>query len=487
MKNTHSLQYMTSLMVLVLSLTMGLYSCDLNNSQSEYTYAETDITLKVKAVGNNAPFSRKSSEREMRLDNIALLVFEKKAGVEVFSYRAEITKIEFNSSTQNTELNVKLRKSLKGELYTLVLIANHDLPSQLGFMEGIAKDIALASITFMSQGSESDYIWSNINDKAFPMWGELNAQSISDNSTFDVIYLLRALAKIDVGFNYQVTSDGQESHSELNKDDIAYSLESIHLYRSRKQGRTTPDFAFVNNAYAGSIKVGQPSLIDGDDLFNPPILFKDLSTTTTVNKTLYLAENAAGLAKDTEKTTSLVLGIKHPSFNNTENGEETHTRYFRADIANASDYITRPILRNHRYVVGIDNITGIGSETPEEADKGGREVLITVSVTDWSIVDSDLIVNGEQKFYISQRQVVLESSIGSTHLFDFDTNLPKDKVKIEVAQGSTAEEYLTINLDFDTKRIKVDTKKANSSGQPMKHTFIIRAGRMNISMKVEQK
>lgn len=481
MKKTFSLQYIVASIVFL--VVLGLQSCDMNDNHA-HIYTDTDITLKVKAAGGNRPYGGNSVGRETRIDNIALLVFVEKGGGSVFAYRAPVS--SFVQNSEHAELQVKLRKSVSNEQYTLVLLANQNFPAGdlMKYMEGMDKETALSSFTFESKSTSNDYIWYNKNDKSIPMWGELESQVITENSKFEPIYLLRALAKVDVGFNYQVSSDGQESHTELLKDGKSYSIESIYLYRSVDKGRTMPDYNLVQHRNTPKIRVDKPTL--PEVLYNAPIEYKDLSTTTIITQTIYLAENAGGVPEETENTTSLVLGIKHPSFNNTENEVETHTRYFRADIANQTDQATRPILRNHRYVVGIDNITGIGSETPEEADKGGREIVITVTVADWTVVDPNLVVNGEQTFYISQRKATLDSGISSSYAFDFKTNLPKEKVTIELPEGSTAKEYLTITLDYDAKKITVSAKKDNTTGQPLTHQFAIQAGRMKISMKVIQ-
>lgn len=466
----------------ILILCFLITSCIAKEDIKSIMNDETHINLHVKN-SRLGTISSGNSNRETRINDLAVLVFEGKGTDEIFSYRAELSGIEYIVDKNHFEVNVKLRKSVKGEKYTLVLIANHNLPKNMGYMEGISKSSALETMVYDSHLAGNNYIWYNKNNIPFPMWGETEPQIITENSTFKVVYLLRAVAKIDLGFNYELTNNGtSEFYSELLKNGEPYSLESVHLYRSKNQGAVVPFLPNISNMYESNIKVTAPTTIqsEGDD-FNSPILFDGFSTTTIVNNTIYLAENVAGVLADSKTTTSLVLGLKHPSLSNMSSGVESNTRYFRADITNKDTKETLPIKRNHRYVIGIKQITGEGSKTPEEADK--KHSTITITVAEWNFVSPNLIINGEQTFSISQRETTVDKSLGSSHIFNFTTNLPNHQIRIDNKYPND----IDITLDISTQTITVVTKKENTSATPITYTFDILAGQMKIGMTIKQK
>lgn len=467
------------LYVMAACLAFLLHSCSADeNFRPVDTSDLTSITMQVRSAG--IPVTRAGGDgsvtRETRIDNLSVLVFRNDNGNETFAYKANVRDITYTGQGLY-ELTVRLRKSMDNEAYSLVLIANHALTSSMANAAGTPKATMLNGFTFDSNLSGGNYTWYNTADKAFPMWGETEPKTINELTEFNVVPLLRAIAKIDIGFNYTIHNDGSEQSAELLKNDEPYSLESLYLYRSNNQGRVVPDASSVSGSN-GNIGVTAPSLVTGS-AFNQPVLFEGLSTTKTVKETIYLAESAAGLPKDTESTTSLVLGIKHSSFSNTSSGSETNTRYFRADIQNEGETSTRAILRNHRYVVGIRGIKGEGSETPDEADKGSVEGKINVTITDWVFIDPDLTVNGEQQFSISQRNVELKNA-GDSHTLIFDTNLPAGRVRLDTSELTSA---FTVVLDFSTKRITVT---ANTSGTSIEETFHILAGEMKIAVTIRQ-
>lgn len=457
-------------------LLIGLNGCDKNSSINPMD-EETPILLQLQS-GNLTESTNPS--RELRIDQLAVLVFKQKGNKEVFSYRAKLLTEATHKNDSRYELLVSLRKSIAHEKYTVVIIANYDLPTQMGYMEGIERTTALATMTYSAQADNNTYVWDNANNRPFPMWGETEPKEITNNTNFETIYMLRAVAKIDIGFD----TDKNGEFDGLSKNGNPYSLETIYIYRSHNAGVVAPREDVISNPYTEGLKVTSPTLPEKTLTLNPPIRFDVLATTSGVTDLIYLAESNEGKVKDIQKTTSLILGIKHESFKNTMEGQAPNIRYFKADIANKGEINTLPILRNHHYIIGIQELIGEGNETPDIADEGGINSVIAVNVLNWIPKNSELQVEGEQIFNISERQISLPYAKDVVYNFTFSTNLKQEQISITTDE--TTKESLEIKLDYTNKKISVKTLMENTRGKVNVYSFHIYAGRMKIQIVIKQ-
>ncbi|MDR0962611.1 MAG: hypothetical protein LBM62_08675, partial [Mediterranea sp.] len=391
---------------------------------------------------------------EAGIDDISVLVFRRNTAedgttTETLSYQAEATKVVGSKGVYST--TVKLLKSHNGEQYSVMVIAN--CGGSVGYpLYGKTKAQVQQALTFGVDKMPSDYI---------PMWGESDFGVITGNSFgggITDIKMLRALARFDVGFVYNATSGlSNGSYQGLSN----YSLESVHVYRTRDKGYVIPlegNYTVSKNSQTGAVEnvIAKKASIPGDaNLLNPGTSKDDngIEYTTVATRgfveQIYIPENSAD---NTAQTTIIVVGIKEHTTG--------HVGYYRMDMGYNSDQTHRQVLRNYRYIFSITKVNSDGLNTPDDALNADDADLI-YNVLPWNDKDnSDLWVSGNYYFEVSPRQVRLPAQASADRTVEYKTNLPGeliswawDKAKpdsirfdqVETVAGTDKHGYPTIN------------------------------------------
>ncbi|MDR0892248.1 MAG: hypothetical protein LBN24_06490, partial [Mediterranea sp.] len=228
------------------------------------------------------------------------------------------------------------------------------------------------------------------------------------------IQMLRALARFDVGFNFN-KAGGVTTGNESFKGLTGYTLQTVHVYRTRDKAAVIP---LSDNYDTTNHKVTAPSVL-GDIKNTGAQGSGDTGLTYTVDPTLgatvrdiYLPENNA------DQATVIVVGV--------EDGDG-HLGYYKMALDANADGNDDPVLRNYRYVFSITGINGRGQDKPEDA-LHTVEADIHYQVVDWDEQAEDAYISGNYYFKLSDRTVQLPVNKNDDVQLTYETNLPADKI-----------------------------------------------------------
>ena len=426
---------------------------------------DMSLTLKVRMPGKGSQSTRTlTSEQENRMETVKVLVFKEEVGSgETYSYTAPIQAF----TPGGTEVTVKLIRSLPGEKYRLVLLAN------LGDIAGVPVKGESKEKTLQRYRMDCDTVW-NTKTELIPMWGETNkAIVINEDAKLGTVSLLRALARVDIGLGFDNTE------SEDVTGIAGFKLNSVSVYRSNNTGYVAPAAANINTDNTVTV----PS-IPGDVAQNgqlPYTLTEDDKAANKYVREIYLPEALAG-----DKTTNpcLVIGGYYGAANTTD------VTYYRIDfLANGKRL---PLLRNHRYKVNITRVSGPGFDTEEEA-LNADPFNITAVVKEWNENElTNVDYDGQNFFKTETKEVVLLSAAGSTKTIAVSSDVPVAEWKMSFDNGvtSTVEEILTstkykVEKSAD-KLVFTALKGYDANPAPNQETLLIRVKSLEIFIKVSQ-
>ncbi|MDR0412205.1 MAG: FimB/Mfa2 family fimbrial subunit, partial [Dysgonamonadaceae bacterium] len=275
--------------------------------------------------------------------------------VDVLAFRVDGEKAYFDYSVAGEKIS---DDAISAVLWTrsypqrLVLITNaraqieqllrpESLPSG---WRGVEQEAMLAGLEFsLTEGAK----WQAINAAnytAFPMWGESEAVTITKRTPQGAysIRLIRMVAKINVQLDKSVSGLTGK-----------FKIKNVRLYNTYTKGRIAP--GEVENG-----KVTQATVPDGAERYLGPLEYDDFSVPgepdVAVRGSIYTFETPAAVRAS--EATCLVIGGIYMN--------DTKETYYRIDFLD-EDGEYASILRNHQYTVNINNVTGSGYDTPEEA------------------------------------------------------------------------------------------------------------------------
>lgn len=338
----------TIFMLLVMTL---IFTACVREQLDDISYTdEVMLTLHLSLPGPQEETRTISSSTENKLDatQMKVLAFKVSSTTETFAYEAP--QVVLKSGNTYT---VTLRKSMAGESYRLVIIANAG--SKLPFIaEGTSKSEALKKITFASSG-----VWKTNNDSdctPIPMWGEAGStQVINEATSLGTITLLRALARIDVG----CVVSGETAAGLGN-----FKLKSVSVYRTKNKGYVAPVNATVSKNVVSTVS------IPADAGTNSALTYSCTDDKSLI-RSIYVAEAPQGTSKN--DNVCVVVGGTY----------EGSIHYYRVDLTSSGTYI--PLKRNCRYVVNIKAVTNAGYATETEALTGDKTIVLSaISATDWN-------------------------------------------------------------------------------------------------------
>ncbi len=326
-------------------------------------------TLYLNCVTQANSISRSATDFETYVEQVMALVFEFKGGEELFAYQAEASLEEAKPATGSYTVAVKLKESQATEPYRVVVLANYSLERSLEEWIGKPKNTLLKQLRFdASVSDKGDYTWHPSVMESIPMWGETTIQTSRSSTDLEQIKLLRALARVDIGFNFNVDEAGRETHSPVDpnypNEPGNLKLARVHIFKSMNEGLVAPfteNLDANNEPFAPSIAYPEGEIPASS--YNPPIdyILPNPQEDSPFKKEIYLTDSYGGRIADIHSTLTIVLGFLHPSYG------EGVVRYFRADVINEGEEKTQAALRGYRYILNITHIYGKGADTPQEA------------------------------------------------------------------------------------------------------------------------
>ncbi|MCC8187980.1 MAG: DUF1566 domain-containing protein [Bacteroides sp.] len=333
----------------------------------------------------------------------------------------------------------------------------------------------------------------------FPMWGLSETIDLTQSViSVDPVTLLRAVAKVDIGLDFQTDANGDEVAQGLSN----FYLEEFHLYNALNQLYIAPDP--LNYDATGKL-VTAPSIPSTADTFDPNIAIsyyrRDYRGTAGYNDFLneiYLAEHPAGSQDDRLNNACVVIGGRYGS-------TSAAITYYRIDfvkITKAADgTVTNteflPVLRNHRYRINITAVKDRGYDTKEEAFAAmGINTNLEVELENSNENITSYKYDGQYYLGVSTNALTIDKngvSLAYAREIDIDTNYdysPAWKATANAswitfvqADGTSTGTSMTGSTGETVLKFVVaaNTGSANRTGQ-----ITIQAGRLFQYIDVEQ-
>ena len=332
----------------------------------------TSVSMSVEGLGLRNPLTRSltpEGENSTAAERIRLLVFDKD---DKFSYEAKVTSytpsgVPADKKGKGT-MTLLAKNTPSGDTSTFVMLANIAASDETGVdkLTGKTREEVMELFTFsMPEKGE----W---KDGELPMWGVSDPVRVDHSSgavpKLGIIYLVRAVARVDVGLNLSSTSEGASTFDEKAGGIEGITLTKVFFYNTNAEGRVSP---FENETYwdKANRKAKQPSIPDPA----PAVTGKIDRTSSIVNNT----ENYL-------KRPYIVVGLTGADKSRPDKETFFRIDYLKRTGAEAdATYEYLPLLRNHRYLVNITEVGGPGFDTEEDARKGPA-ANIMYNVVVWS-------------------------------------------------------------------------------------------------------
>ena len=368
-----------------------------------------EVVFSINIPGNSAPDTRalgKGEENEVQ--TIEMLLFDpltdKVVGNPVFANdistdAGDVTKKTFSVRLPEGRFDVMIFANARKAFEALVIEQG----------DGQAETLAGLTVSMPAAGWAANPADAN-KKYLIPMWGMKENLSVGQGTGISGIWLHRMLSRIDllVAGSDELTGD--------------FKLKDIKLYNAQKEGRIAPAIAGWNatGKINGTIPAGlavSPSTVAGCGV-HPAISYASAISADkkSCEGEMYLFEapKATGHA-DADAPFLTVKG----EFGGVEG-------WYRIDLADYDNMTYLDVLRNHRYTIQIQKVSGTGF--PDEADAiKNRGDNIAVDITLWN-----------------------EYNMGGT-VFDGQHFLSIDPQTMEFTTYAHSEASFTIKTDLDSE------------------------------------
>lgn len=362
------------------------------------------VSMSVEGIGLRNPLTRSltpEGENSTAAERIRVLVFDKD---ERFSYEAKVTSFTPSGNPDDKKskgtMTLLAKNTPSGNTSTFVMLANVARSAEIGTdaLTGKTREEAMGLFTF---SMPERGIW---KDGELPMWGISDPVKVDHSSgsvpKLGTIYLIRAVARVDVGLNLSSTSEGASTFDEKAGGIEGITLTKVFFYNTNTEGRVSP---FENETYwdKTSRKAKQPSIPDPvpsvtekadrtSAIADGKIVLREVYVPEAVNTPAKATQGAngetlpEGSAENYLKRPYIVVGLT-----GADKSRPDKETFFRIDYLKRTGteadatYEYLPLLRNHRYLVNITAVEGPGFDTEEEAKKGPAANLM-YNVVVWS-------------------------------------------------------------------------------------------------------
>lgn len=421
---------------------------------------------------------------ETTLKTVYLLAFKDNGSSETFMYASAGRSITGAGNTK--QFTVTLNQSKDGnERQRFVLLANLDTEISAvlsSFTTATTKQQALDAITVATSAK-----WNTTSSSNFaplPMWGESSGSYVVTNtlqsSHIGTINMLRALARVDVGLNYDGTT--------LTGLGSTFKIADVLVYNYNNKAAAAPLPANFDKVTGVANSVTIPT---GTTRTKGPLTYTHTTPDDGFIQEIYLAESANTGTND--QLTCLVIGGYY-------NGSATKT-YYRVDFYDRSKdpaTVTRlPILRNHRYIVNITSVSGAGYPTPDDALSTSPSQL-SATVTAWNEADLD---DSEMEDLPGLYQFTVSQSTKTLSCSTYDTGSTGNDFTVftSVSKGWSVEKYtddagnpitwLSLSPASGAGGVTVQTRfiiEEGNGGADRKAKVYLKSGRLSYVVNVTQ-
>ena len=391
--------------------------------------------------------------------------------------------------------------------------------------EMIARDF------YKSRGKELDAILRELTLDAdpnaaatdsLPMHGYLTKVTINKDkvgSTFTVP-VVRSVAAVQV-MTKATESAGADGKITLKPGIVTdaggkniFDLRELYVYYYSTTGRVSADAASYEPLASGADdktrnvakvtlpvghEVADTRMAGTADQPRPYSIISDIGTDRL--GCLYLYENlphtSSGLDLDfTEKTTTrLVIGGVYAGDKNAD--DTPRVTYQRVDFADAGNNLL-PVLRNHKYTISVEKVTGPGYATPDEA-AASASTNVYIKLFNWAdeLTGSDF--NSENYFNSETKTIILPRYQHAARTITVDSDVAADQWEmsfattangmVTVSGNAVSNDRFKVEKSADGKSLTFTALKAYSSlsgSESHDETLIIKANRLEVEYKITQ-
>ncbi|MDR1883676.1 MAG: hypothetical protein LBR26_12970 [Prevotella sp.] len=398
---------------------------------------------------------------EMNVSTVDVLVFghsdQKLICKAAVTEPAKIT----GSNVKTFDVDLGATDGLTGVDVVVIANANTEV-SAAGYAVGttLLSNVKTA-LTFSSSGK-----WPVDGTKSFPMWGEKTGVDLSTN-TIGSINLIRSMARIDVGVNFN-----GETAQALSP---TFVLKEISLYNSLDKGLIASGIASPSIPSSTANGVITYTYNDANGFSN------NLSCTKTIYMAEQLAEHASG---DPLLRPFLIVKGNY-------NGESDS--YYRIDFVDSGG-APQPVLRNHRYKFNITTVKGSGYGSADLA-KAATPFNITTTLTATNAANETLasyVYDGQYALGVSKDSYTFDKGGKSNNSLKISTTYTNYEVKLVpdtdtwltfVSGGGTGGPTgeLTFNVAANTGGER-NTKIVITSGRLTKEVTVVQTNKVGFEV-----
>ena len=421
-----------TLIVAFLAISMGIplvQGCsdpfdEYGNGGTEMPVREgwTSVSMSVEGLGLRNPLTRSltlEGENSTAAERIRVLVFDKD---NKFSYEAKVTSYIPSGDPADKKdkgtMTLLAKNTPSGDTSTFVMLANvtRSANTDADGLAGKTREEVMQLFTFSMPDKG---IW---KDGELPMWGASDPVRVDHSAgavpKLGTVYLVRAVARVDVGLNLSNISEGASTFDEKAGGIEGITLTKVFFYNTNTTGRVSP---FENGIYwdEANRKAKQPSIPDPapavtgkidrtSSIVDEKILLREVYVPEAVNVPTAATQGANGETLPENNTENylkrpyIVVGLTGADKSRPDKETFFRIDYLKRTGAEAdATYEYLPLLRNHRYLVNIKAVGGPGFDTEEDARKGpAANIMYNVVVWNESTM-SDVLYDGQYMLGVS--------------------------------------------------------------------------------------
>lgn len=382
----------------------------------------TSVSMSVEGLGLRNPLTRSltpEGENSTAAERIRVLVFDKD---NKFSYEAKVTSYIPSGDPADKKdkgtMTLLAKNTPSGDTSTFVMLANvtRSANTDADGLAGKTREEVMQLFTFSMPDKG---VW---KDGELPMWGASDPVRVDHSAgavpKLGTVYLVRAVARVDVGLNLSNMSEGASTFDEKAGGIEGITLTKVFFYNTNTTGRVSP---FENRIYwdEANRKAKQPSIPDPapavtgkidrtSSIVDEKILLREVYVPEAVNVPTAATQGANGETLPENNTENylkrpyIVVGLTGADKSRPDKETFFRIDYLKRTGAEAdATYEYLPLLRNHRYLVNIKAVGGPGFDTEEDARKGpAANIMYNVVVWNESIM-SDVLYDGQYMLGVS--------------------------------------------------------------------------------------
>lgn len=504
---------------LLLALLTASCVADRNVSDCVAEGEEVEIEFALQVPALETSLRQLTADQESEVKSIKVLVFNTDGitdeSQETLAYVATVS-----STTKAADgiTHIRCRLTATDKPMRIVCIANHDINTN--DLVGKTKKVILEDATMVKSFTTEG--WKTDGTQPIPMWGESDKQPINKTTRFNsckalsygntaqnrnnegVIHLVRALARVDVGVNFDETKPADENAAGSKSGEKKFKIKSVRVYRYAQSmyvtGTQATAFNFADGRRNALPHTPATMTAAGD---TQPVVFNatEAGGVDGYVRNIYIPE-IANRTKDKDTRTCLVVGGYYDN-----DTKETYYRidFIRRESPSPGNLVTTQldILRNYRYRFNITKIAGPGTKTPEEA-LITEPVNISYDLLVWDDAELDKIVYDGQYYLSVSKDKFTFGKNPADQSYKIRTNWPEG-YKIVKADGTpwakseteattqgtwayfTEPAGQTFAIDQDqTSIITVLENKTGTVRQITRDQLFVQAGRIKWPLEITQ-